>query len=187
VRLDTFSVGHMFPSGAAQDRRTWLEVIAYDVDNNVVFQSGVVPDDKDPEEIDDDYINCTAGPEGCSGFWDRTYQADGSQAHFFWDVATVDSKLLRPQITLDPNDPAYDHSTTVRYQNLITSNIDRVEARLRIRPLPLTMLQLLIDSGDLDPIIKTRVPTLGSLGATSTWTRATAGMGLAENTNCNPF
>jgi len=187
VRIDTFSVGHMFPSGAAQDRRTWLEVIAYDASDNVVFQSGVVPDGMDPEEINDPYVNCTKGPMGCSGFWDRTFKANGDPAHFFWEVATVDSKLLRPQITLDQNDPAYDHSTTVVYGPFSTANVDRVEARLRIRPLPFVMLKDLVASGDLDPIILDRVPTLGSVGATSTWTRATKGTGLAMNTNCNPF
>jgi hypothetical protein len=186
VRIDTFSVGHMFPSGAAQDRRTWLEVVAYDASNNVVFSSGVVPDDKDPEETNDDYVKCQNGPMGCSGFWDRTYTADDQQAHFFWDVARVDSKLLRPQITFDKNDPAYDHSTTVQYNNILTSSIDRVEARLRIRPLPLSMLRELVASGDLDASFLTKVPTLGSLGGTSTWTKATAGMGQAIGTGCNP-
>lgn len=187
VRIDTFNVGHMFPSGAAQDRRTWLEVVAYNAAGDVVFQSGVVPDGEDPESINDPYVNCS-GPQRCSGFWDRTAKADGSPAHFFWEVATVDSKLLKPQTTLNQNDPAFDHSLTVKYNVPgVASQIDRVEARLRVRALPYAALDELIASGDLDPAIRDRLTTLDSVGATSTWLRSTAGTGLAKNTGCNPF
>lgn len=189
VRIDTLNVGHMFPSGAAQDRRSWIEVQAFNAAGQVIFDSGVVPDGMDPEDIDDPYVDCTLpGRESCSGFWDRTYKEDGSPAHFFWEVATVDSKLLAPQTILDPNAPGYDHSTTVRYSvGPIVQQIDRVEARLRIRALPFHVLDDLIASGDLDPSIRGQLKTLDSRGATSTWTKATAGTGLAMNTNCNPF
>ncbi len=189
VRIDTFSVGHMFPSGAAQDRRAWLEVVAYDASNNVVFSSGVVPDGVDPEDTNDQYVKCTLpGNQSCSGFWDRTFKADNSPAHFFWEVARVDSKLLKPQTTLDQNAPGYDHSSTVRYAIGGTVNqIDRIEARLRLRPLPYAVLDQLIGSGDLDPAVRGQLKTLGSAGAVSTWRRSTAGTGLAMNTGCNPF
>ncbi len=189
VRIDTFSVGHMFPSGAAQDRRAWIETIAYDASNNVVFQSGVVPDGMDPEDINDPYVNCTMpGNTSCSGFWDRTYKADNTPAHFFWEVARVDSKLLKAQTTLDQNAPGFDHSATVRY--LVGSPINqvvRIESRLRMRALPYEVLDELIASGDLDPAIRGQLKTLDSAGAKSTWLRSTAGTGLADNTGCNPF
>ena len=194
VRIDTFSVGHMFTSGAAQDRRAWIETIAYDASGNVVFQSGVVPDGVDPEDINDPYVNCTMpGTFSCSGFWDRTYKADNTPAHFFWEVARVDSKLLAAQTTLDQNAPGYDHSVTVKYVvGAAVNQIDRVESRLRLRALPYEMLDLLIASGDLDPAIRGQLKTLDSAGAKSTWRKATAGTGLADNTGppgfgCNPF
>ena len=116
VRMDTIMDGHMFPSGASQDRRSWLEVIAYNASNTVVFSSGVVPDDMDPEAIDDPMVNCSgAGANACSGFWDRTFKADGTPASFFWEVATEQSKLLKPPVTFDPNAPNYDHSTTATF------------------------------------------------------------------------
>ncbi len=190
VRVDTINVGHNFPSGAAQDRRSWLEVKAYNAAGTVLFQSGVVPDGMDPEDINDQYIDCVLpGKESCSGFWDRTFKADGSPAHFFWEVATVDSKLLKAQTVLDPFQPGYDHSTTVRYTvgAGITSQIDRVEAKLHIRALPLHVIDDLVASGDLAAGIREQIVTLDSKAAMSVWTKATAGTGQAKNTPCNPF
>ena len=185
VRMDTLSVGHMYPSGAAQDRRVWLELIAYDVNNVVLYSSGVVPDGMDPEDLNDPIIECTSpGLYACSGFWDRTFQADGSPAHFFWDVATETSHHLQPPVTNDPNSPLYDHSTTVVFPTLgVTSQIDHITARIRTRPFAYSVLDQLVSSGDLDPSLASSIKTLDSAGATRTWTRAT------ENslTFCNPF
>ena len=94
VRIDSRGTGHMWPSGAAQDRRAWLEVIAYDASNNVVFQTRrTCPTDKDPEEIADPNLVRDAGT--------RTFKDDGTPAHFFWEVA--DDRSVAP-------DPAADHA-----------------------------------------------------------------------------
>jgi nitrate/TMAO reductase-like tetraheme cytochrome c subunit len=171
VRVDNLSSGHMWPSGAAQDRRTWLEVIAYDVNNTVVFSTGVVPDGMDPEDIDDDNL---------VGFWDRTTRTDGMPSHFFWDIAAIDSQLLKPAVTLDRNDPAFDHSVTSTF-NVIGLPIERIETRVLVRPFPLAALRDLVDSGDLDPAILTAIPTLEVGGTKKTWRRDTAILA------CNPY
>jgi hypothetical protein len=193
VRVDSFNVGHMFPSGAAQDRRMWLHVKAFDASGTVVFERGNVPDGVDPEEMSDTTVNCAAsnlatGRTRCASFFDRTFKADNTVAHFFWDVARYESQLIRPAITLDPNSGAYDHSTTIVYDIApsIVSQVDRIEAQLYMRPLPFAMLHELEQSGDLDPAIKAGVKTL-EVGAKSIWTRATAGLPPATNTPCNPF
>ena len=86
----------------------------------------------DPEEI---------GDPNLFGLWDRTFKADGTPAHFFWEVATVDSQLLTGTVTFDPNDPRFDHSQTATFTNIADyASIDRIEARIRIRPLPFAML-----------------------------------------------
>lgn len=178
VRIDSFNVGHSFPSGVAHDRRVWLEVIAYRANNTIVFQSGVVPDGMDPEEI---------GDPNLFGMWERTFKQDGSPAHFFHEVASTDSglQLLKGPVTFDPNDPRIDHSRTATYNNVPTiDEIDRIEARVRMRALPYEVLRLLEASGDLDPSIKTQLQTLEV--ASSTWLRATKGQPPADNTNCNP-
>lgn len=176
VRLDGINIGHNFPSGATQDRRVWLEVIAYDASDNVVFSSGVVPDGMDPEDLGDSQL---------FGLWDRTFKdvAKTQPSHFFWDVEAIESNLLLPTITLDPTDPAFDHSRTAEYfVPGIAASIERVEARLLFRPLPYVMLDDLIASGHLDARFR-MIPTLTSKGATSTWRRSTA----APVNGCNPW
>ncbi|HEU4733562.1 MAG TPA: multiheme c-type cytochrome, partial [Kofleriaceae bacterium] len=127
VRIDSIGTAHAWPSGAAQDRRAWLEVIAVDKDGNDVFHSGVVPDGIDPEQINDDTL---------LGLWDRAFKDDGTPAHFFWDVATVDSSnLLRPPVTLDKNSPAFDHATVKKFSvGGRLADIVKITARVRIRP-----------------------------------------------------
>jgi hypothetical protein len=190
VRVDSLSPGHMFPSGAGQDRRVWLEVIAYDANGNEVFHRGQVPDGTDPEQTSDTSLTCPDGPVNCATFNDRTFKMDGSQAHFFWDVATVQSNLIKPPITRDPNSPLYDHSTTVHYPvGALYTNIDKIEAKIWVRPLPFGALDELVSSGDLDPSIRAALakPDATLASATSTWLKSTKGTGLAINTNCNPF
>jgi nitrate/TMAO reductase-like tetraheme cytochrome c subunit len=167
VRIDTRGTGHMWPSGATHDRRAWLEVIAFDATNHVVFSSGDVPDDKDPDEI---------GDPNLFAMWDRTSRADGSAAHFFWDVATEQSHLLRGPVTLDPKDPAFDHSATATYAvGPLADQIDHITARVRIRALPRSLLRELVASGDLAPEIAARAShTLDVAGSVRHWTRADA-------------
>jgi hypothetical protein len=193
VRVDSFNVGHMFPSGAAQDRRMWLHVVAKDAGGTIVFERGNVPPGVDPEETMDPTVNCAAtnpalGRTSCAAFYDRTFKADNTPAHFFWEVARYESQLIRPAVTLDPNSAAYDHSTTVVYQlaPAIAGQIDRIEAELLMRPLPFAMLRELEQSGDLDPSVKNQLKTL-QVGEKSIWTKATAGQPPATNTPCNPF
>jgi hypothetical protein len=152
-------------------------VIAYDTSGTIVFSSGNIPEGKDPEDIPDPNL---------VGFWDRTFQQDGTPAHFFWDVATVQSALLLPPITTDPNKDGYDHSTTAMF-NVGALPIDKITARIRIRPFAYSVLDLLVQSGDLDASVASKLKTLDSIGGTATWTNATKGMGIgSKNTFCNP-
>ena len=189
VRMDTISTGHAYPSGASQDRRVWLEVIAYDASGTELFSSGKVGDNQDPEDLNDPYLNCASPQTGqCTGFWDRMTKEDGTPAHFFWDVRNEQSFLLKPAVTLIPNDPAFDHSTTATFNlSSIAPQIDKITARIRTRPFPYAVLDELVASGDLDPSIATSLKTLDSIGATRVWTKATAGMGQGSmGTPCNP-
>jgi hypothetical protein len=171
VRVDSISTGHSWPSGATQDRRTWLEVIAYDASDAVVFRSGVVPDGMDPE---------ASGDPNLFGFWDRTLKTDNTQAHFFWDVAKIESVLLPGPTTIDVNDPAFDHSRFKKFF-LTTAAIERVTARFRFRPLPFSMLDELIASGDLAASFRDQNKTL-EVGSPRTWLKATR----EPSTFCGP-
>jgi hypothetical protein len=170
VRIDSIGTGHMWPTGAAQDRRAWLEVTAFDAADNLVFSSGTVADGQDPEALVDPNL---------LGLWDRTFKDDGTTpAHFFWEVAAdpigVHSQLIRPPTTCDPNAKAFDHSTTwsAEIGLLLASKIDHITARVRIRPYALAMLEDLVSSGDLDPSIPGRLPTFDIVDATKHWKRA---------------
>jgi hypothetical protein len=180
VRMDTRGTGHMWPSGAAQDRRAWLEVIAYDASNNIVFKSGTVGDTQDPEDL-------AATDPNLFGLWDRTEKDDGTPAHFFWEVAPgkVQSMLLKPPITIDPNDPRFDHSSTAVFPVPGYNTVDHITARVRIRPMPFAVLDDLVASGDLDPAIVPQLKTLDVKEATRTWTRAT--MDPVSGCEMSPF
>jgi hypothetical protein len=165
VRVDNLAVGHKWPSGSAQDRRAWLEVIGFDASNAVVFQSGVVPELEDPEVAD----------PMVRGYWDLTFKSDNSPAHFFWEITRFDDSRLLPQpTTLDPNDPAFDHSITETFAvGALANQIERITARVRIRALPYEVLNDLVASGDLDPAIIPQLKTIEIPSTQKTWERAT--------------
>ena len=168
VRMDALSVAHAWPTGASQDRRGWLEVIAYDGSDNVLFSSGAVPDGTDPDVL--------AGSDAeMFTMWDRMFDADGSAAEFAWDVASEDTThRLKPPVTLDPNNPLFDHSSTQIYAIGATrTQIDHITARVRIRPYSLALLNDLVSSGDLDASAIANIPTYDVEGTMKMWTAAT--------------
>jgi hypothetical protein len=133
--------------------------------NTVVFSSGIVPDGMDPEQINDPNL---------FGIWDRTFKMDGSPAHFFWEVYSNEPRdLLRPPVTNDPLDPRVDHSTTKTYQFLGNPlQIVRIETRVLMRALPYEVIDLLIQSNDLDPAVRAALPTIELAGTKRVWRRA---------------
>jgi Cytochrome c554 and c-prime len=166
LRLDAVGAGHAWPSGAAHDRRAWAEVIAYDAAGKVRFSSGVVPLDKDPEELSDPNL---------VRLGDRTFTAQNLPAKFFWDVARFESNLLKPAVTVDPFDPRFDHATTKSYPiGALRGEITRVTARVLIRPVPLRLIDELgpelIAQGRSAAAIKALLPTHVLGGATLEWT-----------------
>jgi hypothetical protein len=195
VRVDTVAIGHDYPSGAAQDRRVWLEVIAYDANNTVVASAGTVPDHMDPEDYAPAAFARFACPTGADGlvscaswmFWDRTYQMDGTPAHFFWDVASDDVSNNARHVLRKTIDPMLDHSITVELPvGTAVGNIDHVTARLRTRPFAYSVLRLLVQSGDLDPFTEGQLESQQALegaGTTQTWSRA----GMDAATRCCPL
>ena len=185
VRFDTIGLGHSYPSGASQDRRVWLEVIAYDTANTVVFSSGVVGDTQDPEDLADPYLDCVdPANKKCTGFWDRMMKTDGSRAEFFWEVATENTIFMKPPVTLDQNSPLFDHSTTAAWAiPAVAGQVDHITARVRTRPFPFKTLDSLVASGDLDAMYAQSLRTLDTAGATRQWTKATADPATRCNAN----
>jgi hypothetical protein len=156
--LDNASAGHNFPSGAAQDRRAWTEVIAYQ-NGQVIYESGVVPDGQPPA--------LPADPD----LWllrDETYDADGNEAHMFWNVAEIRHKTLPVQVTTDPSSPDYYSRHLRRRFPFDTSATiiglpDRITVRMRIVPIGLDVLNDLVASEHLDAGVREVMPVLDLL------------------------
>jgi hypothetical protein len=155
VSLENISAGHSFPSGAAQDRRVWVELVGY-FDDEVVFESGTVPDGEslaDHAEQDDQLWQ----------LGDRIYDSEGNETHSFWEAADYESALLPGPVARSPTDPDYvDPHVTHEYT---IPPVDRVAIRMRVRPMGLDVLRDFVDSGDLAPKFVDAIPTF-SLAAT---------------------
>ncbi len=148
VALENLAAGHSFPSGAAHDRRVWLELIATRGDRTL-FSTGVVADGQAVTELDDPNLFLLR---------DRALKADGTEALMFWEVATAEHNVLEGPATRDPTDPRYRAAHRIlRFP--IASAPDRITMRLRMQPIGREILDSLVASGDLDPAEAARVPT----------------------------
>lgn len=161
VTLDNAFAGHKFPSGAAQDRRAWVELIAYR-GGAQVFASGVVADKKAVTNVADPNL------------WvlrDKHFGADGKETHMFWETASYASELLPAATTADRSDPAFYHAVTKSY-SLPLPTPDRVTMRVRMRPLDFDLLDDLVATRDLDPALLDRIPTFDLASTVKEWTMA---------------
>lgn len=163
VTLDNAFAGHAFPSGASQDRRAWVELTAFSGDRTI-FSSGVVAEKKAVATTSDPNLFLLR---------DRIFRTDGAETHMFWEAARVEPFQLTAAVTNDPLDPAFIHSVTRSYP--LPSAPDRVQMRVRMRPVDFDLLDDLVASGDLDPAVLDRVPTFEIRTAAHEWTFASGG------------
>ena len=173
--LDNVFAGHMLPTGAAADRRGWVEIIAYDDSDQVVFQSGVVAEGQPVAELPG------LGDDQLWQIRDFARDGSGAEAHMFWDVREVDSQLLLPAVTNDPGDPRFSHSVQRTYNMVLASAPARVTARMRLRPVGLDVLDDLIASGHLDAVYRDRIRTFDLVGTALEW-RTDHGLGCIDPT-----
>jgi hypothetical protein len=147
VVLDNVGAGHGFPSGAAQDRRFWTEVVAYK-GSDVLYQSGAVKDGESIVAAKDDDL------------WllrDCLFAEDGHEVHMFWEGASFDSNQLLAPVTFDRKDPRfYQRHVVQRFPRIGGRDgaPDRVTLRARLVPIGLDVLDDLVGSGDLDPAVR---------------------------------
>jgi hypothetical protein len=134
VTMENAFAGHAFPSGATQDRRLWVELVAYDDQDQVIYQSGVVADDEPIAELADPDLWL---------FADEMFDEDDNVVHMFWEAARSEGELM--PFPIDPNEP---HRVSNSYQ--LPSAPARVTLRLRMRPMGLEVIGDLVDSGHLD-------------------------------------
>src|SRR5690606_21199252 len=88
-------------------------------------------------------------------------KADGSPAHFFWEIAEFESRSSLPGvITRDPLSPDYHVERNTWLLDTQQPGFDSLlEVRLtvRLRPIKLEVLSDLVSSGHLDPEIASRM------------------------------
>ncbi len=177
VLVDNIASGHSVPSGSAQDRRMWAEVIAYQGDT-VVYQSGVV-------SAGAPVTSLTTDPD----LWlirDCMFDSAGKQVSMFWNAATVESNLLPFPVTSSQTDPRYYQTHVVQFYPrdqaaTLPALPDKVTLRLLLQPIGIDVLQDLADSGDLAPSVAAKMPTLVFPEPLLTWTPATANGSYFEN------
>jgi hypothetical protein len=154
---------HAWPSGAAQDRRAWLELRAFS-GGAPVLEVGVLGDDEPLSTIADDPL-----------LWqlrDWIYDAAGQEVHMFWEAQSMESQLLPASEILSPMGDA----STWRARRFVSpaAEVDRVTTRLRLRPIDFDVLDSLVESGDLDPAVRDRITTFDVAPTVLEWTPAEA-------------
>jgi Cytochrome c554 and c-prime len=181
VIIDNVAAGHGFPSGAAQDRRFWVEIIASQA-GNVLYQSGVVPVGSNPVVSPD--------PDA----WlmrDCIFDQNGKPVSFLWQEASFDGNELPAQLTADMTDPRFYQSHVYwRFPLLTDSDMyfngtpDTVTVRFRLQAIGSDVLQDLVSSGDLDPSVASAMTTL-EVGSNMNlvWNAQTATLSYMESGN----
>jgi len=178
--LDNVAAGHRWPSGSAQDRRAWVELVAY-AQGSAFYQSGVVPAGSSVTALQDPDL------------WlirDCMFDAAGNETHGFWAATDYESNLLPGQLTFDSSDPRYYQSHVLqRYPRDLGPLAlfpERVTAQVWLQPIGLDVFDELVASGDLVDTESYTVAELRerlrplSVGERIEWTAATASERFVE-------
>jgi hypothetical protein len=187
--LFTFQIetnaGHNQPSGAAQDRRMWLEFSAYDANGKRLDEvsSGNIANG----EVEEKPAGDPKHDPHLLMFRDRIFDAQGKPVHMFWQAASskahpdgYESNVLPVASTTYIEGR---HAVVKQYRASGPDGLPaRVTARLHVRPIGLDVLQDLVESGDLDPAIAAQMPTL-TFGAQIEWTKES---GLMKAVSAKP-
>jgi hypothetical protein len=168
VRLENLSAGHSWPSGAAQDRRAWVELVASRA-GATIYSSGVIANGVAVSTVRDSEL---------WWFGDEIVDDTGKTVHMFWEAADYRSNLLPAMTAVSPADPVYVNTHRDRvYQ--IPGVPDQIEARVHVRPIDFDIIDDLVASGDLDASIRGAIPTFTLRSSSVVWQPS-------EGTECVP-
>ena len=166
--------GHNQPSGASQDRRMWLEFLAYDEAGNLIPEasSGNIADG----ELEEKPVDDPKHDPQLVLFGDRIFDENGKRVHMFWDAAKSEAYPKGfESLSLPPATTTYVEGKHAIVKQLRAAGPNglpaRITARLRIRPIGIDVLDDLVQSGDLDPAIVAEMPTM-TFGAQIAWSQA---------------
>jgi hypothetical protein len=160
VTLQSDGVGHRWPSGAIQDRRAWVELVAMAGDRTV-FATGVVAPGQPVTSLVDPNL------------WiirELIFDDQKKEVPFFWQAFTVGAPMSLPApSTSDGPDAGDAHSVTRSFD--VPASADQITARVRIVPIGEDLLDELVRGGDLDPSIRARMPVFTLAKTNVTWKR----------------
>lgn len=156
------NAGHAQPSGTSQDRRLWLEFIAYDANDKVMFQSGVIGDG----ELEEYPIGDPKRDPNLCMFRDRWQNESGEDVHMFWEAVKHDDN--RSKIIPYAKDRS-NHIIDCDYRLPGRQQPKRVAMRLRMRPVGMDVMNSLVESGDLDPAVIEAMPTFTLYNTLAEW------------------
>jgi hypothetical protein len=168
VILDNVAAGHGFPSGAAQDRRAWVELDIQTADGTSLYQSGSVPDGLPVTALNDPDL------------WlmrDCLRDESGAETHSFGAAVSNGSNSLPGQLTFDASDPRfYQTHVFASYPDRgapLSEYPGRVVLRVRLEAVGLDVIDDLFASGDLSEQqaaeLKAKMPRF-TLGKELVWT-----------------
>lgn len=159
VWLHNEAAGHAWPSGATQDRRAWVELVALE-DDTPVLQSGVVAEGEPVAELMDPNL------------WllrEHMYDAEGEEVHMFWQARSVDGELLEVAEELTPNGDAATWRS--RTYHVDSEALTRVTSKVRLRAVGLEVIDELIAEEVLDPAIRDEFLTFDLPSSVLEWTQ----------------
>jgi hypothetical protein len=145
--------GHMFPSGAAQDRRLWMELIAYDQNLSELYRMGQVGE----QELEE----TGPGQHPCM-FREYLADANGHETHDFWEAATITKSKLMPVTPKGTAIGPRTHTATCNFRPPVAQSQVApafVDMRLRMRPMGMDVLNDLVSTGHLAPDVPAQMPT----------------------------
>ncbi len=157
VTLLNETVGHAFPSGSAQDRRAWVELEAYR-GGAVAFESGHIPEGRAVAE---------AGDPAMLLLRDRHFDAEDHETHLFWKTARIESTQVPVNRSSREPESSRARSHVYTFPGPLP---ERVSMRVKIRPIDVDLIAELVSSGDIDPAVAARIPTLTLARTEVSWT-----------------
>lgn len=146
VTLENASAGHRFPSGAAQDRRLWVQLEAFAAGEGEAFYSSGTQLPQDVVEGDD--------PDRWS-LHDRMLDEDGNPVHMFWQARDIEQRTLPAPLTRDPSSRDFLVTHVTRRfpadpTQTLAEQPERVTVLVRLQPVAGDVLQQLIDEDYLE-------------------------------------
>lgn len=163
VYLENVAAGHRFPSGAALDRRLWVQITALDIEGQVLFESGAVAPNQASSFV-------AAQDESMWLLRDQAFDQEQQETHFFWNIESATRQTLPVSTLLPYDDSNYEEPHVLRRYRFGTEQvIYEVQMRVFMRPIGLEVLNHLVERNLLSADFVAMQPTFELTTASKVW------------------